>query len=178
MEMIPTMIWDPSNPPAATSAIHPETLIHPVIQERSGTYRFQEMTATQWYLSCQLMSICIQFEFVKTYWPPAVGYAERNSASDAAKHRLHIPAVMNPHITLVDPPEGSARDSEAESAVHEFKMAKASPSIDRKEKFLSSSPLCPRASSCNSSAVVSPWERIVCCSAQQWQLHRQWARGV
>lgn len=38
-------------------------------------------------------------------------------------------------MTLVEPPLGSARESEAERAVHEFRMAKARPSIDKKEKL-------------------------------------------
>lgn len=56
---------------------------------------------------------------------------------------LHIPAVSNPHITEVGPPEGSARDSDADRAVHEFKIAKASPSIASGLKWRFSSALWP-----------------------------------
>lgn len=77
----------------------------------------------------------------ESYCPPAVGYAERNSAIDAARAILQIPAVMRPQRTLVEPPDGSASPSEDESAVQEFKMAKASPSIDRRLKVRLSSPL-------------------------------------
>lgn len=142
--MMPTTNCDPSNPPLATRAIQPETLIQPVIHESRGTYRFQDITATQWYLECS--TAVLQWRFV-TYWPPAVGYADRNSASDAARHRLHIPAVMRPQVTLVEPPDESARDSDAERAVQEFRIAKANPNMERKEKFLCSSPLWPKASS-------------------------------
>ncbi len=56
---------------------------------------------------------------------------------------LHIPAVIKPHITDVGPPLGSARDREADRAVHEFRMAKASPSIARGLKWRLSSALWP-----------------------------------
>lgn len=73
-----------------------------------------------------------------------MGYALKNSAILAAKHRLKIPAVINPQITIEivsktniwtyhpipkrnqnglpaeDPPEGSAKFKEAARAVHEF----------------------------------------------------------
>lgn len=48
-------------------------------------------------------------------------------------------------MTLVEPPEGKARLSEVERAVHEFKMAKANPSMDKRLKLRCSSPLWPRA---------------------------------
>ena len=57
-------------------------------------------------------------------WASAVGDQQPGPA-------LHIPAVIKPHITDVGPPLGSARDRDADRAVHEFKMAKASPSIAR-----------------------------------------------
>lgn len=122
---------------------HPETLIHPVIHDKSGTHFFQPMTATQWY------------------WPPAVGYAERNSASEAARHKLQTPAVTRPHTTLVEPPLGNASDIEADSAVHELRIAKANPNIDIGEKLLLSSPLWPRASSCSSSALLASYRARV-----------------
>ncbi|KAK0935480.1 hypothetical protein LTR29_012953 [Friedmanniomyces endolithicus] len=84
--------------------------------------------------------------------PPAVGYALRNSAREAAKHRLHTPAVIKPHMTDVGPPLGKARDSEAESAVQEFKMAKAKPSMDNGLKLRRSSCLTPSAARWASSA--------------------------
>lgn len=89
-----------------------------------------------------------------TYCPPAVGYADRNSASDAAKHKLQMPAVTSPQMTLVEPPDGNASPIDDESAVHEFKMAKASPSMDRRLKLRFNSPLCPRACNWASSSSV------------------------
>lgn len=83
-----------------------------------------------------------------------VGYAERNSASEAAKQRLQTPAVTKPQSTLVDPPDGNASPMEAESAVHELRMAKARPSIANGEKFLFSSCFLPRAASSWSSATL------------------------
>lgn len=59
-----------------------------------------------------------------------VGYADRNSARLAARHKLQIPATIKPHNTADGPPEGSARDREAESAVQELRIVNASPSID------------------------------------------------
>lgn len=50
-------------------------------------------------------------------------------------------------MTDVDPPEGRARDRDALSAVHEFKIANARPSIDKKEKLRLSSCSWPRAAS-------------------------------
>lgn len=38
------MSWLPRRPPEATRAIHPETFIHPVIQDRSGRQFGQAMT--------------------------------------------------------------------------------------------------------------------------------------
>ena len=70
-------------------------------------------------------------------------YADRNSANEAARHKLQTPAVINPQITDVGPPLGRASDRLADNAVHEFKMAKASPSIESMEKFLCSSCLWP-----------------------------------
>jgi hypothetical protein len=65
-----------------------------------------------------------------------------------------MPAVTRPHRTLVEPPEGKASPKEAESAVHELRMAKAKPSIDKGEKFLLSSCFLPMAASCWSSGAV------------------------
>lgn len=79
-------------------------------------------------------------------------YAERNSASEAAKHKLHTPAVTRPQMTEVDPPLGKARDRLAESAVQEFKIANASPSIDNMEKLRCSSCLWPRPANAAASA--------------------------
>jgi hypothetical protein len=70
-------------------------------------------------------------------------YAERNSARLAARHKLHIPAVTRPQMTEVGPPLGRASDKLADKAVQEFKMAKASPSIESIEKFLCNSCLWP-----------------------------------
>jgi hypothetical protein len=38
-------------------------------------------------------------------------------------------------MTLVEPPEGKASPIDDESAVHEFKIAKASPSMDKRLKL-------------------------------------------
>ena len=64
------------------------------------------------------------------------------------KEGLHIPAVIKPHITEVGPPLGSAKDSDADRAVHEFRIAKASPSIASGLKWRLSSALWP-IDSCN-----------------------------
>ena len=87
-------------------------------------------------------------ETMATQWycPPAVGYAERNSAREEARQMLQIPAVISPHITDVGPPLGSATDIDTASAVHEFRMAKAKPSIEIKEKLRCSSGLWPISS--------------------------------
>lgn len=132
-EMMPTISCEASSPPEQTSAIHPATLIQPVIQLKIGTHGFHAMTATQWYC------------------PPAVGYADRNSASDAARHRLQTPAVTRPQMTEVGPPDGRARERDADSAVQELRMAKARPSIASGEKFRCSSALWPRAARASSS---------------------------
>jgi hypothetical protein len=71
----------------------------------------------------------------KAYCPPAVGYAERNSASDAARAKLQIPAVKRPQMTEVEPPLGKASESDIESAVQEFRIANASPNMDTSEKL-------------------------------------------
>ena len=94
------------------------------------------MIATQWYC------------------PPAVGYADRNSARDAARHKLHMPAVIRPQRREVEPPLGKASDIDAESAVHVFRIAKASPSIENNEKFRLSSCFTPRAARWSVSAMV------------------------
>ena len=90
-----------------------------------GTHSFQLIIATQWYC------------------PPAVGYADRNSASEAARARLQIPAVTRPQMTEVGPPEGRASEREAERAVQELRMAKARPSMARGEKLRCNSCLWP-----------------------------------
>jgi hypothetical protein len=82
-------------------------------------------------------------------------YAERNSARDAARHKLQMPAVIRPQMTDVGPPLGRASERLADNAVHEFKMAKASPSIESMEKFLCSSCLWPiEANAAASSAML------------------------
>ena len=43
----PTTNWLPRRPPVATSAIHPATLIQPVIHDSRGTERFQAIMATK-----------------------------------------------------------------------------------------------------------------------------------
>jgi hypothetical protein len=50
MEIIPAMSCDARRPPEVLKAIHPDTLIQPVIHDASGTHFFGVMTATQWYL--------------------------------------------------------------------------------------------------------------------------------
>jgi len=50
-----------------------------------------------------------------------------------------MPAVTKPHNTATGPPEGKASDRDAASAVQEFRMAKAMPSIERGEKWRFSS---------------------------------------
>ena len=47
--MTPTMSWLPSRPPDATRAIQPDTLIHPVIHERSGRHFGQAMTLEHFF---------------------------------------------------------------------------------------------------------------------------------
>lgn len=59
-----------------------------------------------------------------------MGYADKNSAKLTARHKLQTPATTNPHNAAVGPPEGSARDREAESEVQELSIANARPSID------------------------------------------------
>ena len=98
--MTPTINWLPSRPPVAVNAIQPAVLIQPVTHDTIGTQGLGDTIAAQWYC------------------PADVGKAERNSASDAARHKLHIPAVMRPQITDVGPPDGSARERLAERAVH------------------------------------------------------------
>ena len=65
-----------------------------------------------------------------------------------------MPAVIRPQRIDVDPPLGKASDSEADNAVHEFKIANASPSIDRGEKFRFSSCLIPSAASWSASCTL------------------------
>ena len=54
-----------------------------------------------------------------------------------------MPAVIKPQITDVGPPLGSARDRDADRAVQEFRIAKASPSIASGLKWRLSSALWP-----------------------------------
>jgi hypothetical protein len=65
-----------------------------------------------------------------------------------------MPAVTRPHRTDVEPPLGSARDSDAESAVHEFRIANASPSIENMEKLRFSSCFTPSAARWSTSAML------------------------
>jgi len=60
-----------------------------------------------------------------------------------------MPAVTSPQSTLVEPPEGRARLREAESAVHELRIAKAKPSMLNGEKWRLSSCFLPMAASCS-----------------------------
>ena len=99
---MPRICWEPSRPPVAVKAIQPAVLIQPVTQLVMATYLRGETIAAQWYC------------------PAEVGYAERNSARDAARQRLPIAAVTRPQMTELGPPEGRARVREAASAVHEF----------------------------------------------------------
>jgi hypothetical protein len=112
------------------------TLTHPVIHEIMRLLGF--IMAAQWYC------------------PPADGYALRNSAKLDARHRLQTPAVINPQRTEVGPPLGNARDNDVASAVHEFKMANAKPSIASGEKVRFNSWVCPRAASCRASSEMPP----------------------
>ena len=61
---------------------------------------------------------------------------------------------MRPQITEVGPPDGSARDREAERAVQLLRIAKPRPSMERGEKLRWSSALWPRAASCAVSSVL------------------------
>lgn len=79
------------------------------------------------------------------YCPPAVGYAERNSARDVERQRLKKPAVTSPQMTEIGPPEGRAKLIDVDNAVHEFRIANASPSMDRGEKFRFNSCWIPKA---------------------------------
>lgn len=83
-----------------------------------------------------------------------IAYAERNSARDAARHKLQIPAVTRPQMTDVGPPLGKASDRLADSAVHEFRMANASPSMESMEKFLCNSCLWPIAANAAASSAM------------------------
>ena len=75
-------------------------------------------------------------------------------------HALHIPAVINPQMTDVGPPEGNASDSDADRAVHEFKIAKASPSIASGLKWRFNSALWPIEARCAASSKA----RLCCLS--------------
>lgn len=66
---------------------------------------------------------------------------------------MHTPAVIKPQMTDVGPPLGRAREREADNAVHELRMAKASPSIDNGEKCRCNSCLTPRDAKCSSSFI-------------------------
>jgi hypothetical protein len=112
------------------------TLIHPVTQDIMRLLGF--IIAAQWYC------------------PPADGYALRNSARLAARHRLQTPAVINPQSTEVGPPLDNDKDNEVASAVHEFRMANAKPSIASGEKVRFNSWVCPRAASCRASSEMPP----------------------
>jgi len=65
--------------------------------------------------------------------------------------------LISPQSTDVGPPLGNAKDKLAASAVHELRIAKASPSIARGEKLRFNSPLWPRAASWAASASLSGW---------------------
>lgn len=90
------------------------------------------------------------------YCPPADGYALRNSARLDARHRLHTPAVIKPQRTEVGPPLGKARDRDVASAVQEFRMANAKPSIASGENVRFNSWVCPRAARCSASSEMPP----------------------
>ena len=98
------------------------------MNERAGTDRFQAIIATKWYWP-PAAGTAVRRSSPQTQVVLPVGYADSISARPAAKHRLQIPAVTRPHITEVGPPAGKARDKEADSAVQEFRMAKARPSM-------------------------------------------------
>lgn len=75
------------------------------------------------------------------YCPPAVGYAERNSASDKLKHKDPSVEVTRPQRTETGPPLGRATDIEIDNAVHVLSSVKDSPNRDRNVKLRSSSRL-------------------------------------
>ena len=52
-----------------------------------------------------------------------------NSASEAAIHKLQIPAVAKPQMTDTVPPLGKARDRDADKAVQVFRMVNARPNM-------------------------------------------------
>jgi len=62
-------------------------------------------------------------------------HADKNSASEAVRHKLQIPAVTRPQMTDVDPPLGRASDKRAQRAVYELRTAITSPSIESIEKL-------------------------------------------
>jgi len=90
-----------------------------------------------------------------------VGYADKNSAKDAARQRLQTPAVIRPHITAAGPPDGSARDREVDKAVHELRMAKASPSMDSGLWLRFSSCFKPKAARWSESSIIDCRRPIV-----------------
>ena len=69
---------------------------------------------------------------------------DKNSAKEAAKDKLQMPATTSPQMTASGPPLGRANDILAPRAVHEFRMAKARPSMDNSEKLRCNSCLMPR----------------------------------
>lgn len=90
------------------------------------------MTATQWYC------------------PPAVGYADRNSARLAARQRLQVPARTRPHRTATGPPDGRANGRPAPRAAQLLRMAKERPSMDHFENCRLKDwawPICARCAS-------------------------------
>ena len=115
--MISTTSVLPSKPPVAVNATQAPTLIQPVAKLMARLVDGQLMMATQWYC------------------PPAVGYADRNSAKDAAKHMLQMPAKMRPQMTALGPPDGRARLREVESAVQLLRIANARPNMESMEKL-------------------------------------------
>lgn len=111
---------------------------------------FHETIAAQWYC------------------PPAVGYAERNSAREAARHILQIPATMRPHMTELGPPDGKARVMEAARAVQVLRMAKARPSMDIIEKLRLSSCLWPSCASIAASCAMMLLRRALLSCGCLW----------
>lgn len=84
-----------------------------------------------------------------------MGYDDRNSALDTARQSAPTPAVTNPQMIVAGPPLGRPIERLAASAVQEFRIEKARPSIAKKEKLRSSCWSWPRAASCAASLALS-----------------------
>ncbi len=136
-EAIPSINVAANEDPVPTKNTHPATLNHPQIQDSNGTHRCGEIIATQWYCPPALHNLAnVSNPQLRNADETYVGYADKNSARLLDKQTLHMPDATNPHNTAEGPPDGNATDNEAESAVHELRIAKARPSIDLKAPLL------------------------------------------